>query len=203
MEVWYASNNTYISKALRLCAVKLTLEEFVTATKYPIDPIIFKHFGQALLNNQCIHISKALLKYFGDKETHRRRPTYSVITLIKRAGIPYRELTFKDDLTAYPTIQAEIEESPKNAIYHTKWMIMTPHNMKRVIKKFRTKYGHMICDRYFDLEELIETYKTYLFLCREREAHQEIAQLKQDIANLKQLNQQILEQYSIESSTYN
>jgi len=57
--------NAYICKALGSTTKELTIEEFVAITAYPINPIMFSHFWQVILNGRSAHVGRPLLEYFG------------------------------------------------------------------------------------------------------------------------------------------
>jgi len=193
--------NAYICKALGSSAKELTIEEFVAITAYPINPIMFNYFWQVILNNHCTHVGTVLLEYFG-YEGDSRKQKQNFVSMLKRTKIPYQELTSKDDLTAYPTIQAEIAELPHEAaVASSKWLIMKPYDIKNAIMQLKTKNGDAIRKYYIDLEELIRTYISYQSICKEREAQRKITSLEEtnrqilkQLAEIKLQNEDLLEQ---------
>jgi len=178
--------NAYICKALGSSAKELTIEEFVEITAYPINPIMFNYFWQVILNGCSPHVGGTLLEYFG-YEGDASRQKEKFIAMLKRNDIPYQELTAKDDLTSYPTIQDEIATLPVKAISKSKWLIMTPRNIKKAIMQLKTKNGNAIREYYIDLEDLVKTYISYQSICKEREAQREISDLKYELNDLKQM----------------
>jgi len=186
--------NAYICKALGSTAKELTIEEFVAITQYPINPIMFNHFWQVILNGRSPHVGGPLLEYFG-YEGDASRQKEKFIAMLKRNDIPYQELTAKDDLTTYPTIQAEIAALPNEAaVVKSKWLIMTPRNIKKAIMQLKTKNGNAIREYYIDLEDLVKTYISYQSICKEREAQRKITTLEQMLTDIKLQNTQQLEE---------
>jgi len=186
--------NAYICKALGSSAKELTIEEFVAITAYPINPIMFNYFWQVILNNHCTHVGTVLLEYFG-YEGDSRKQKQNFVSMLKRTKIPYQELTSKDDLTAYPTIQAEIAELPHEAaVASSKWLIMKPYDIKNAIMQLKTKNGDAIRKYYIDLEELIRTYISYQSICKEREAQRKITTLEQRLERIELQNNILLRQ---------
>jgi len=186
--------NAYICKALGSSAKELTIEEFVAITAYPINPIMFNYFWQVILNNHSPHVGRVLLEYFGyEGDMWKQKDKF--ISMLKRNKIPYRELTSKDDLTAYPTIQDEIAELPhEGAVASSKWLIMEPNDIKNAIMQLKTKNGDAIRKYYIDLEELVRTYISYQSICKEREAQRKITTLEQMLAEIKLQNKRIEDQ---------
>jgi len=192
--------NAYICKALGSSAKELTIEEFVEITAYPINPIMFNHFWQVILNDCSPHVGRTLLEYFGyEGDMWKQKDKF--ISMLKRNGIAYQELTAKDDLTSYPTIQAEIANLPAKAISKSKWLIMTPRNIKKAIMQLKTKNGNAIREYYIDLEDLVKTYISYQSICKEREAQRQITSLEEinkqilkQLAEIKLQNEDLLEQ---------
>jgi len=185
--------NAYICKALGSSAKELTIEEFVKVTDYPINPIMFNYFWQVILNGCCAHVGATLLAYFG-YEGDNRQSKRKFIDMITRTGIPYHELTAKDDLTAYPTIQAEIANLPAKAVSKIRWLIMEPNDIKNAIMQLKTKNGNAIRKYYIDLEEMVRTYISYQSICKEREAQRKITTLEQMLAEIKLQNKRIEDQ---------
>jgi len=186
--------NAYICKALGSSAKELTIEEFVAITAYPINPIMFNHFWQVIVNNHSAHVGRLLLAYFGyEGDNHQSKRKF--MDMLKRNRIPYQELTSKDDLTAYPTIQAEIAELPhEGAVASSKWLVMEPNDIKNAIMQLKTKNGYLIRKYYIDLEELIRTYISYQSICKEREAQRKITSLEERLARIELQNTQQLEE---------
>jgi len=185
--------NAYICKALGSSAKELTIEEFVAITAYPINPIMFNHFWQVILNGCNTHVGITLLEYFG-YEGDSSKQKQNFVSMLKRNDIEYQELTAKDDLTTYPTIQTEIANLSPKAIAKSKWLIMTLRNIKKAIMQLKTKNGDAIREYYIDLEELVKTYISYQSICKEREAQRKITTLEQMLTEIKLQNTQQLEE---------
>jgi len=186
--------NAYICKALGSSAKELTIEEFVAITAYPINPIMFNYLWQVILNGRSAHVGRPLLEYFG-YEGDNWQSKRKFIDMLKRTSIAYRELTFKDDLTEYPTIQAEIATLPNEAaVAKSKWLVMEPNDIKNAIMQLKTKNGDAIRKYYIDLEELVRTYISYQSICKEREAQRKITTLEQMLTDIKLQNKRIEDQ---------
>jgi len=184
--------NAYICKALGSTTKELTIEEFVAITAYPINPIMFSHFWQVILNGRSAHVGRPLLEYFG-YEGDIWQSKRKFIDMLKRTKIPYQELTSKDDLTAYPTIQAEIATLPnEGAVASSKWLVMESNDIKDAIMQLKTKNGYLIRKYYIDMEELVRTYISYQSICKEREAQRKITSLEQTLAEIKLQNKAMM-----------
>ena len=136
-----------------------------------------------------IHVSTRVLEWFG-YEGEIREQKKLFLRMLKRNNIFFNELTQKDkEIEMYPTIQEELQLLPSN-VTNSKFLIMSPKDLKMAIMQLKTKNGHIIRQYYIDLEELLKLYVEYTLYFNHREAQRKITNLEQMMADMKLERQQ-------------
>jgi MSV199 domain/Protein of unknown function (DUF3627) len=131
-------------------------------------------------------VSPMILDFFGYEGSHSdQKKTF--IKLLRSNEIAYQELTTKDDLSDYPTIQKEIDQlaNKKGPIANSKWLIMNSRDLKLAIMQLKTKNGNMIREYYVDLEDLVKCYVTYQSVHKERQSREVITSLEEKIDKMQ------------------
>ncbi|AHL67620.1 hypothetical protein DH26_gp132 [Chloriridovirus anopheles1] len=188
-------------KDRRICKVLnqgfklLDIMEFIKATKFDLNMIMFDYFWQVVVGNQWVHLHPLVLEWFGyEGEIKEQRKNF--IKMLKRNNIPYQELTRTNkEIELYPTIKDELSLLPHDAARACiKFLIMCPKDLKMAIMQLKTKNGNAIREYYINLEELLKLYVEYTLYFNHRESQRKITDLEQMMADLKLSNKR-QEQY--------
>jgi hypothetical protein len=167
------------------------------------------YFWQVVVGNQCSHVTRLVLKWFGYEGEYRTQKQ-NFIKMLKNTNIEYHELSIQDkEIGLYPTIQEELQLLPhEGAKSRSKFLIMEPKNLKRAIMQLKTKNGNVIRDYYIDLEELLKLYVEYTLYFNHRESQRKITNLEQTMIDMKLANKrqeetlERQEQIMLQQTTY-
>ncbi|ADO00528.1 hypothetical protein WIV_gp184 [Wiseana iridescent virus] len=173
------TSNPKIRKTLDKSFKLLDVVEFVKVTKFKLNTVMFDYFWQVVVGKSRLHVSTAVLEWFGYLGEYRKQKE-AFLKILRRNEISYRELTKKDkEIELYPTIKEELQTVNEGAQACSKFLIMEPDDLKMAIMQLKTKNGHTIRQYYIDLEKLLKMYTEYTLYFNHREAQRKITGLEE------------------------
>jgi len=177
------SSDPRINKALNKSLDLLDITEFIKVTKFKLNMVMFDYFWQVVVGNTRVHLSSALLEWFGyEGEVKDQKRAFT--KMLKRNGISFNELSQHDkEIELYPTIKEELQLLPSN-VTNTRFILMEPKDLKMAIMQLKTKNGHIIRQYYVDLEELLKIYTEYTLYFNHRKSQIKITSLEESMAKL-------------------
>ncbi len=151
-----------VTKALNASTTKLSIQQFIAATEFKIDPIMVNHFWQIVARNLSVHMHAEILQFIGYDSSNEKENKRNFTKFLKRQNITYEELVHTDDrCKLYDDILEEQRTMHPNTLSKQRWLIMNSRDFKRAIMGLRTKRADAIKDYYFNLEELVQLYCDY------------------------------------------
>ncbi len=151
-----------VTKALNASTTKLSIQQFIAATDFKIDPIMVNYFWQVVAKNHSVHMHAMVLQFIGYDSSNEKENKRNFLQFLKRQNIPYEELLHTDDrCKLYDDIGEEQRTMHLKDLVKRKWLLMNSRDFKRAIMGLRTKRADAIRDYYFNLEELVQLYCAY------------------------------------------
>ncbi len=151
-----------VTKALNASTTKLSIQQFIAATDFKIDPIMVNYFWQVVAKNLSGHMAAEILQFIGYDSSNEKENKRTFLRFLKRQNIPYEELVHTDDrCKLYEDIIEEQRTMHPNTLSKQRWLIMNSRDFKRAIMGLRTKQADAIRDYYFNLEEVVQLYCAY------------------------------------------
>jgi hypothetical protein len=178
--------NDYVTVALARPGL-LTVEEFITATKYPIDTFMIDRFWNTMNEDRLIYVDDALIGWMGYSGIpSNMKKNFKV--LIDSCG-EYHEYT-NSQYKSY--LESSVLQVCKTEIYpavdtsngkgKTKHILLTPKCMKTAMMRINTSRGEQVREYYFALENLFKVYVAYQSEYKTRESAEALAEKEKQLA---------------------
>lgn len=179
--------NDYVSIALARPGL-LTVEEFIAATKYPIDTFMIDRFWNTMNEDRLIYVDDALISWMGYEASTQMHRKASFMKLLPNDEKSYKYLSnadytnflgsspMGDHLTIYP-----VAPTTGGAV-NAKHLLLTPDCLRAVMMRVSTSRGDQVRAYYIALEKLFKAYIKYQSEYKTRESAEALAEKEKQLA---------------------
>lgn len=182
------STDIRVTTALNLSTEKLGVKEFINASGFVIDEMMFNEFWQVVSKNNPPHVGGVVLSWLG-YEGEPTKQKEKLVAFLKRNFINYDEITPSDErFKHYPSMIQELA-TKQNQSSQIKFLIMNARDFKKAIMKLSTKRGDAIREYYLNVEELLQLYMEYEYKFTVREQSRTITSLERKIDSVLKQNE--------------